>query len=184
MKNNRSTPSVNAGSMADIAFLLLIFFLVTTTIPNDKGIARKLPPPCLEPPCGEKINERNILRVSLNKQGELLVEDDITAFSELKDVIKKFIDNNGDQSCDYCAGDGKSVSSDNPTTAVIALSSDRASKYDDFIQVQVALNKAYYELREDFILKTFGKEQNQLTPEEFNTVKAAYPLLISEAEVK
>lgn len=184
MRNYRQTPEVNAGSMADIAFLLLIFFLVTTTIPNDQGIVRKLPRKCLEPPCIDQTHERNILRIALNKNGDLMVNNSPSHFKDLKDMLIEFIDNNGDQSCDYCHGNGFIDASDNPRKAVISLSSDRESSYKDFIAIQVELTAAYYELRETFIKNTFGKELALLSQKELQQARDAYPLLISEASLK
>jgi biopolymer transport protein ExbD len=184
MRNYRSTPEVNAGSMADIAFLLLIFFLVSTTIPNDQGIIRKLPNKCQEPPCIEETYERNILRIALNKNGELLVNNKPSQFSDLKDMLIEFIDNNGDQSCTYCHGNGFTDASDHPRKAIISLASDRESSYKDFIAIQVELTAAYYELRENFVKNTFGKEIALLSQKELQQVREAYPLLISEAGLK
>ena len=184
MRNSRQVPEVNAGSMADIAFLLLIFFLVTTTIPNDKGIVRKLPRKCEAPPCIEDFNERNVLRIALNRNGELMVNDDLSQFKDLKDMLIEFIDNNGDKSCDYCHGNGFTDASDNPKEAIISLSSDRESSYKDFIAIQVELTAAYYELRETFVKNNFGKNIALLTPQELKQARDAYPLLISEANLK
>ncbi len=184
MRNSNESPTVNAGSMADIAFLLLIFFLVTTTIPNDKGIARKLPAICVDPPCSERINERNILRIALNKDGALMVENDLTTMSELKNILKSFIDNNGDSSCTYCKGEQSKESSDNPQTAVISLYTDRESEYKDFIAIQVELTAAYYDLRDEFIKRKFNKHLSELSSVELQEAKDAYPFLISEADVQ
>ncbi|MDC8004353.1 biopolymer transporter ExbD [Aureisphaera galaxeae] len=185
MRNSRQTPSIHTGSMADIAFLLLIFFLVTTIIPNDKGIPRVLPKKCVDPPCDLTFNERNVLRLELNQKGELRADEALIDFSELKETLKKFIDNNGDKSCTYCEGIGFVGSSDNPTQAIISLQSSRKSRYKDFIAIQVELNKAYFELREHYIAKTFkGRAFSQLSPDEIKQVRDAYPLLISEAELK
>lgn len=185
MKNSRQTPSIHTGSMADIAFLLLIFFLVTTVIPNDKGITRMLPKKCQDPPCLLPINERNILRIELNKNGELMANKVSIGFSELKKTLMDFIDNNGDKSCGYCDGAGIADSSDNPTEAIVALHTDRESSYKDFMAIQVELSKAYLELREQYVLKAFnGKAFSELTKEEMKQVQEAYPLLFSEAELK
>ncbi len=102
----RSAPEVNAGSMADIAFLLLIFFLVTTTIETDSGINRKLPPmeDQVDPPI---IREKNILPVVINKNNQLLVEEELVDIKDLRQVAIDFLDNGGGQgeeACDYCQG--------------------------------------------------------------------------------
>ncbi|MCK5401480.1 MAG: biopolymer transporter ExbD [Flavobacteriaceae bacterium] len=181
----RAAPRVNAGSMADIAFLLLIFFLVTTTMAKDEGINRKLPRNC--PPgvdCSVDINERNILRIVLNNKQEIMVNDEIILIEDLKDIIKKFIDNNGDKSCTYCNGISISTLSDNPKEAVISLQNNRETSYELFIKVQDELTKAYYELREVYANNTLGKSVTNLTSEEIKTIRKAYPFVISEAETK
>ena len=107
MKNSRhsSMPQVNAGSMADIAFLLLIFFLVTAVIPNDVGIFRVLPEPCpIGEICESQIKKRNMLEVSVNSNNELFVENEVVSIDDLKSITKGFLDNNGDKTCDYCNG--------------------------------------------------------------------------------
>jgi len=187
MKNSRhSMPQVNAGSMADIAFLLLIFFLVTAAIPHkDEGFFRKLPEPC---PTGEicdtKINKRNILEVRVNANNELFVENEIISIDKLKMITKDFLDNNGDNSCSYCHGNSSQTSSDNPNTAVISLQNDRATSYDFYIKVQDELTKAYYELRSNYANVIYNKLPNELTQDELKSVKKAYPFKLSEAELR
>lgn len=186
MKNSRhSMPQVNAGSMADIAFLLLIFFLVTAVIPKDDGINRKLPDAC--PPneiCDTKINKRNMLDIRVNSNNELFVEHELTTINELKTRVKEFIDNNGDKSCNYCDGKHIDSSSDNPNEAVISLQNDRNTSYEFYIKVQDELTKAYYELRANHAKKTFNKEIHELTKKELNVVQKAYPFKLSESETK
>lgn len=182
MKRSQQAPQVNAGSMADIAFLLLIFFLVTAVIPNDQGISRKLPRLC--PPgqkCDTEIHERNILRIVLNGNQEIMIDDIIVSVEDIKDISKKFLDNNGDKSCDYCNGNAFENYSDNPTRAVISLQSDNETHYSLFIKVQDELTKAYYELRAGYAQNKFKKTPNELSPEEFVIVREAYPFLVSEA---
>ena len=97
----RSAPEVNAGSMADIAFLLLIFFLVTTTIEKDSGINRKLPP--IEDTEEDVIiKQKNIFTVLLNGKDQLLVEDELMELKDLRAAAVEFLDNNGDGTCTYC----------------------------------------------------------------------------------
>lgn len=106
MKSFRRHPAtVNAGSMADIAFLLLIFFLVTTTISAEKGILRKLPGTCPTNDCSKPMNERNILRISMNSDQEIFIEGKVVTLNEVKDIVKSFVDNNGESQCDYCTGE-------------------------------------------------------------------------------
>ncbi len=148
----RAAPEVNAGSMADIAFLLLIFFLVTTTIEKDSGINRKLPPiddSEVEPPI---IKQKNIFTVSLNKNNDLLVEDERMNIKDLRKAAVEFLDNGGGtdgngNTCDYCQGKKDPTSSDHPDKAIISLKNDRETSYAAYIAVQNELVAAYNELR-------------------------------------
>jgi len=111
MRHSKEAPSVNAGSIADIAFFLLIFILVTAVIPNDQGIKRKLSRIC--PPgedCNLVIKERNILRITINAKQEIMVNDDVVSIGSIKELSKTFLDN----TCDYCLGNGLLQSSANP----------------------------------------------------------------------
>ncbi|MDP4664979.1 MAG: biopolymer transporter ExbD [Flavobacteriaceae bacterium] len=142
----RSAPEVNAGSMADIAFLLLIFFLVTTTIETDSGISRKLPP-IEDSPEDVKIKQKNIFTVLLNGRDQLLVEDELMELKDLRSSAVKFLDNGGDGTCDYCNGSKDPSSSDNPDKAIISLKNDRETTYGVYISVQNELVAAYNDLR-------------------------------------
>ena len=129
----RAAPEVNAGSMADIAFLLLIFFLVTTTIEKDSGINRKLPP--------------------IEDNDDLLVEDEPMELKDLRQAAIDFLDNNGDGSCKFCEGNKDEESSDNPDKAIISLKNDRETSYATYISVQNELVAAYNVLRNRLALK-------------------------------
>lgn len=142
----RAAPEVNAGSMADIAFLLLIFFLVTTTIEKDSGINRKLPP-MEENDEDVIIKQKNIFTVLLNKNDDLLVEDENMNIKDLRQAAVDFLDNGGDGSCDYCQGVKDPASSDNPDKAIISLKNDRETSYAAYIAVQNELVAAYNVLR-------------------------------------
>lgn len=185
MRRTNEHPEVNAGSMADIAFLLLIFFLVTAVIPKDQGIQRKLPREC---PAGEDCNipipDRNILKIAINSNNEIMLDDAIVKIDEVKNLAKAFIDNNGDGSCMYCNGTKTTSLSDNPSKAVISLQSDRNSKYNQFIEVQDELTKAYLELRETYCKSVLNKSTDKLTEDDMNQLKEAYPFILSEAETK
>ncbi len=143
----RAAPEVNAGSMADIAFLLLIFFLVTTTIPKDSGISRKLPPIDPNDQKPPIIKEKNIFAVSLNGKDQLLVEDELMEVKDLRAAAVEFLDNNGDGTCSFCKGKKDSNSSDNPDKAVISLKNERETSYAKYISVQNELVAAYNDLR-------------------------------------
>jgi len=166
MGRRAGAPEVNAGSMADIAFLLLIFFLVTTTIETDAGLDRMLPP--MEPPENDVvIKQKNIFQVSINKNGQLLADGDLTQLKDLREKAKGFLENNGDGSCTYC-GQGKKdpASSDNPTKAIISLKNDRETKYGTYITVQNELVGAYNDLR--------NRESERLYKTSFTAMEAEY----------
>ncbi len=185
MRHSNSMPEVNAGSMADIAFLLLIFFLVTATIPNDEGINRKLPRDC--PPgidCTSPINERNILRIVINNNDEIMVNNDIIKLNELKTKVKDFIDNNGDGSCSYCQGTQSESLSDNPKKAVVSLQNGKETSYNQFIAVQDQLTLAYYELRNSYGLHVLKKSPLNYSQIDLKQIKEAYPFILSEAITK
>ncbi|UOB17527.1 ExbD/TolR family protein [Abyssalbus ytuae] len=177
-----SVNPVNAGSMADIAFLLLIFFLVSTTIQNDVGINQKLPARC-EGDCTGNIKENNILEISLNKMNQVMVKGKIIPFQELKEALITFVDNNKDKSCTYCNGKSIKTLSDHPTKAVISLKTDRETSYKTFVTVQNILAGGYNELRNTYALKIYDKGLEDLNEKELKEVQKAYPKVISEAEV-
>lgn len=184
-RKKREVPEINAGSMADIAFLLLIFFLVTTTMDADKGINRKLPPwdPDREVE-DNPIKEKNIYTVLINSNNQLLVENDYLELSDLRSGAVEFLLNNGDGSCDYCQGGLRSPeSSDNPDKAVISLQNDRGTSYDMYIKVQNELVAAYTEVRNKLSQQWYGKPFDSLTDEDqIDSIKKAFPQKISEAE--
>lgn len=133
----RSTPEIPNASMADIAFLLLTFFLVTTTIANDKGLSIQLPPPPEVQTDDVKIQERNMFTIQINSSDALLVErepmDDI---SGLKDMIKQFILNNG----------ADPTSSDSPEKAVVSFKTDRGTSHKRFVEVLDIIQASYYDI--------------------------------------
>lgn len=181
----RQSSTVNAGSMADIAFLLLIFFLVTTTISADKGILRKLPNDCpANVDCSLDTEERNVLRILINDHQQIMVEDDLVELNAIKKLTTDFIDNNGSNNCDYCKGTQSAENSDHPKDAVISLSHDAMTKYEVFISVQDEITKAFYGLRKRYAKQTFNKTLEQLTKAELESVKKAYPFVVSEVMVK
>lgn len=157
---NRMNPSVNAGSMADIAFLLLIFFLVTTTIETDSGLDRMLPRKEENAPTVER-QQRNLMEVSINAQGEIKVDGTVVTLDRVRDLALQFVDNGGaapssENYCDYCMGQRSQNASDNPLVAVITVNSNRATKYGSYIAVQNELLAAYNSLRNREARKLFG----------------------------
>lgn len=200
----RSAPEVNAGSMADIAFLLLIFFLVTTTIASDTGINRKLPPKFdkenITPP---KIKEKNLFNVIVNKNNQLLVEDENMELKDLREAAIAFLDNGGGDAdsgkCAYCRGKKDAESSDNPNKAVISVQNSRQTNYGTYIGIQNELVAAYTFLRNREAKRLYGetyvslqaryKDVNDLEDKDevkakIDAVKKLFPEKISEAEAK
>jgi biopolymer transport protein ExbD len=157
----RSAPEVNAGSMADIAFLLLIFFLVTTTIEVDSGIASKLPPPIDENQEPPPIKKKNIFQVIVNADNRLLVEEADMDIKDLTDAAVAFLDNGTE--CSYCRGAKDPESSDNPDKAVISLVNDRQASYSMYITVTNELVRAYTILR--------NREAKRLYNETFDSME-------------
>lgn len=161
----RSSPEVNAGSMADIAFLLLIFFLVTTTIETDSGISRKLPPMQEEDTPPPVLKEKNIFQVEVNRNNDLLVEEELMELGNLRESAIEFLDNGGgvgEDGCEYCQGPRDPSSSDNPTKAVIMLVNDRNTDYGTYIAVQNELVAAYNFLRDRSAQQEFGKSWERM----------------------
>lgn len=173
---------INAGSMADIAFLLLIFFLVATTMDADKGISRQLPRWEEVPPDKNIIKEKNIFEVVINSNDELLVENEYTTIEDLRFLAKEFIDNNGDGSCEYCQGSRNPESSDSPSKGILSIANDRGTSYEMYILVQNELAGAVHDLRDELAERQFGKPFDDLGEEARNFVRDIYPQIISEAE--
>ncbi|PCJ97981.1 MAG: biopolymer transporter ExbD [Flavobacteriaceae bacterium] len=170
MSRRGKPPEVDSGSMADIAFLLLIFFLVTTTIATDAGLDRMLPP--MEPPENPPIiRQKNIFTVNINKNGQLLVEEELTDIRDLREKAVAFLDNGGapvgsEEYCDHCRGERDVESSDNPAKAIISLKNDRETSYGTYITVQNELVAAYNELR--------NREANRLYGMDFTEMEETY----------
>ncbi len=200
----RENPEINAGSMADIAFLLLIFFLVTTTMDVDSGIPKKLAERTNEVP--PIVKEKNIFQISINRNNELLVEDEFMELKDLKDAAIKFIDNGGGignpmpekeagAACDYCKGDKDPASSDHPNKAIIAVESDRATEFGVYVSVQNELLRAYTELRNRLSQEKYGTSfteleqafkdsgrKNATLRKKVLDIKSSYPQIISDSE--
>lgn len=197
----REAPEVNAGSMADIAFLLLIFFLVTTTIGVDQGINRLLPR-YEENPVQPQINERNILRVLVNRDNQLLVNEKVMDIKDLRQTAIDFLDNNGLQKCSYCLGKKDPNSSDGPDEAVISLMNDGQTTYGTYIAVQNELVAAYYFLRDRESMRRFNRKYTEIEyvandpaskaqeglveglQPQVKLIQDLYPMRLSEAEPK
>ena len=202
----RENPEINAGSMADIAFLLLIFFLVTTTMDVDSGISKKLaekPPKNYEPPI---VKQKNIFEININRNNEMLVEGEFMDVKDLKEAAIKFIDNGGGfgtakegeakgKPCDYCGGAKDSESSDHPNKAIIAVQSDRATEYGMYVTVQNELLEAYSDLRNKLSQKKYGMSFTELEQafkdsgrkdddlrKKVADIKGSYPQIITDID--
>jgi len=183
----RSAPEVNAGSMADIAFLLLIFFLMTTTMDTDTGLARMLPPPVPEnEPEAPPINKRNVFVVLLNSNNQLLVQNQYMEIKELKDAAKEFIANPANR-IDYPEKKDTEIEFFGVypvSKGVISLQNDRGTQYQSYLDVQNELQRAYNELRDELAKQKFQKSFKELDDAQKDAVKEVYPQRISEAEPK
>ncbi len=179
----RKAPGINTGSMADISFLLLTFFLLTSSINTEQGIPRRLPPHATEKKI-EQINERNVLNVVVNFKNEISVNSQIVFINQLKDKAKDFIENPYNDP-NLSAKETKSIDfiGDYPVSqGVISLKNDQSTSYDVYIQVQNELEKAVNELRDKVSLQFFGKKYELLDTASQSAVKKAVPMQISEAK--
>lgn len=189
MKKQREVQEINASSMADISFLLLVFFLVTTTMATDEGLSRQLPP--MKDPKQKDvimdIKPRNIMEILVNSNNDLMVNGEIMNISQLREEAKAFISSDGTneklpeaETIDI-PGLGPTVVA---TAHVISLQNDRGTDYGQYIAVQNELVAAYNELREAKAKSAFKKSYDELDKEEQAAIRKAYPQAISEAEPK
>lgn len=201
-RSKREIQEINAGSMADIAFLLLIFFLVTTTMDVDTGLMRVLPPPILEDvPPPPPVKMRNVFVVLANSQDYLLVENDYMQVEDLKDAAKEFIigkpGNPGDERFPEfkISQDPLIVKYFGPnypiSKQIISLQNDRGTSYQLYIAIQDQLAAAYTEVRNEVAMNKFGKKYDDLKDsksavdnEKAKAIRALIPQRISEAEPK
>ncbi|RIH66736.1 biopolymer transporter ExbD [Mariniphaga sediminis] len=184
----RKTPEVPATSLADIAFMLLIFFLVTTTMDVDSGLERRLPqwidPEELEN--DDRINERNVFVVLVNRNNDLLVEGEYANIDDLRERAKEFMANPYNEE-NLPEKEPKQVPYFGEvmvTKGVISLRNDMDTKYGTYIAVQNELVAAINELREELSKEQFGKSYEDLDKEQQEAVREIYPSKISEAEPK
>lgn len=192
-KKKRKVPGLNASSTADISFILLIFFLITTSMDTDMGLARRLPQPPEDEEVKQelKIKERNVMEVRINSQGFLWVKDGTASsyvdIRDLRNRAKQFIQNENNLSVlpekhpinipllGVCALTDKHV---------ISVQTDRGTPYDMYFQVQNELVAAYNELRNQLSKQKFGRVYDALTDEQKVAIRTYYPQKISEAEPK
>ncbi len=197
-RKKRKAPSINSSSSADLAFTLLIFFLVVTSMDTDEGLTRLLPR-WTEEDTQMEIKKRNILNVLVNANNDLMIADDLGRVDELCDKAKSFIKAEGEYAGDrgpeyiqasaekypelvqYFGSDVKI-----PKNHVISLQSDYGTSYEMYIKVQNELVAAYNQLRNELAQEKFGKpyDEEELSKEEMQAIKDYYPMNISEANAK
>ena len=184
----RKTPGLNTQSTADIAFLLLCYFLMTSTMDQQSGLQRRLPPMPDQNQKTEdtKVNKRNIIIVKINSSDRLFAGDQILDVSQLKDKIKEFITNpNNDPNLPEREMKNIEGYGEYPVSkGVISLQNDRGTSYRAYIAVQNELVKAINEVRDDFSKQNYGKAYAFLTEDQQKIVREAVPQNISEAEPK
>ena len=184
----KKVPAMNTSSTADIAFLLLCYFLMTTTMGSQTGLSRRLPP--MPDPNqkvdDQKVNRRNIIVVKINSADRILAGSEPIDVSQLKNKIREFLTNpNNDptlpeREVKEIEGFGTYAVS----KGVISLQNDRGTSYQAYIAVQNELVKAINELRDEFSLKNYGKRYNRLDEDKQKIVRDCIPSNISEAEPK
>ncbi|MDR0972881.1 MAG: biopolymer transporter ExbD [Prevotellaceae bacterium] len=188
-KKKRSVPEINSSSTADIAFIILIFFLVTTSMDTDMGLTRRLPEPQQDEQQkqDQRIRERNILKVHVNRDNELLVNDEVTSISELRERAKEFIENpyNDEKLPEKRPKEVEFFGTVMVTANhVISLYNDRMTSYETYIAVQNELIAAYNELRNKLSEEKWHMPYAELNSDQQAAVKEIYPQIISEAEPK
>lgn len=187
---NRKVPEINSSSTADIAFMLLIFFLVTTSMDTDRGLARRLPPPAEQNQQHDDIivKERNVMQVRLNKNDELMCGTEMVSVKQLRQKAKDFISNPTDdadlpekyEKYIPLLG-GKCMVTKNH---VISVQNDVGTTYQAYIDVQNELVAAYNELRDELAKQYFGRTYAECSEEQQKAIREYYPQKISEAEPK
>ncbi len=191
MGKKRKMPGLNTSSTADISFMLLIFFLVTTSMDTDQGLARSLPKPPEDDQLNNeiKVKERNILNIRINKDNYLLIGDDYATLADVKERAKEFIKNedNKPNLPELKPHKVKELGKTFMVTEnhVISVQTDRGTDYGVYFAVQDALVSAYNEIRDEFSKQEFGGyKYDQLTADQQKIVRDVYPQKISEAEPK
>jgi len=180
----RKTPEINSSSQADIAFLLLCFFLMTTSMDVDYGITRRLPPPVEQNDDDVKVKERNVMNVLINKNNRLMVNGRPSDVSLLKDDAKQFMTPRpGDETAPEVETKSIELLGDVlMSKGVISLQNDRGTSYAMYISVQNELARAFNELKEEMAWRHFHKHLDQLNEDQTKAVNEAVPVRVSEAE--
>ncbi len=201
--SQRTTPEINSGSMADVAFLLLIFFLVTTTMSVDSGITRKLPAPTPPDAPAPQFNERNVFVVLINKDNQIAVKGQLIDVDVIREQVADFfinpsnaenlsehvniqekLDNEVDEEkkAVYKAIIQQIGPHVNISKGVVSLQNDRGTTYGKYIEVQNEIVGAINDLRDQLAKEVWGSEFKDLNEDQQKLVKTIYPFAISEAE--
>lgn len=180
----KKTPEINASSMADVAFLLLIFFLVATTMDIDSGLNRVLPPWSESQEEAPDIKERNLLLVHVNKYDQIAVQGEVVLISQLKDRAKEWVLNRADEESlpEKNEKDIPLIGKYMVSKGVISLQNDRGTSYEMYIKVQNELTRAFNEIRDELGKAYFGQPYLSCTKEQQDAIADAVPMQISEAE--
>ena len=190
MGKKRKMPGLNTSSTADISFMLLIFFLVTTSMDTDQGLGRTLPKPPEDDQLNNeiKVKERNILNIRINKDNYVMIGDDYASLADVKERAKEFIKNEENKpnlpelKPKKIKGLGKTMMV--TENHVISVQTDRGTDYGVYFAVQDALVAAYNELRDELAKQEFGFKYEFLTEDQKKAIREVYPQKISEAEPK
>ena len=190
MGKKRKMPGLNTSSTADISFMLLIFFLVTTSMDTDQGLGRTLPKPPEDDQLNNeiKVKERNILNIRINKDNYVMIGDDYASLTDVKERAKEFIKNEENKpnlpelKPKKIKGLGKTMMV--TENHVISVHTDRGTDYGVYFAVQDALVAAYNELRDELAKQEFGFKYEFLTEDQKKAIREVYPQKISEAEPK
>ena len=190
MGKKRKMPGLNTSSTADISFMLLIFFLVTTSMDTDQGLGRTLPKPPEDDQLSNeiKVKERNILNIRINKDNYVMIGEDYASLGDVKERAKEFIKNENNKpnlpelKPKKIKGLGKTMMV--TENHVISVQTDRGTDYGVYFQVQDALVAAYNELRDELAKEEFGYKFEYLTDDQKKAIREVYPQKISEAEPK
>lgn len=188
-KKKKKTPGINGSSTADISFILLLFFLLTTSMGSDKGISRQLPPavPADQQDVSIDVNKRNMLRIMVNNAGQILANGEFLDIKDLKAKVKEFVLNENDdpslpeRTVEEFPLIGKQLVT---KKHVISLTNNVDTRYEDYIAVQNILTAAYNEIRDEKARKEFGKPFAELSSEKQEILIDLYKQKISEAEPK
>ncbi len=185
-RGKKKLPALNSASMSDISFLLLTFFLLTSSINTDMGIQRRLPPPSdptVKPP---DIHRRNTFVVLVNREDRLLFNGEIGEINMLKDRAKEFLSNpqNLDNLPEKMTKDIPLLGTVEVSKGVISLQNDRGTSYEMYLMVQNELTAAVNELRDEMARVKFGKAYVDCSDAQREAIDKAIPIAISEAEPK